>query len=155
MGIEIMKYLTSIILFTGISILMSSCFSASGEENEKKTSQKTQPVSVKVAEVEKLEKPIPVVASGVLGSESESKLSFKIGGIIAKIYVEEGQKVKAGQLLAELEKAEINAQVVQAQSGLAKAIRDLERAKSLYEDTVATLEQVQNATTAKKLQKQT
>jgi RND family efflux transporter MFP subunit len=96
----------------------------------------------------------PVTASGLVGSETEARLSFKTGGIIQKIYVEEGAAVRQGQLLAVLNLTEINAQVGQANEGMAKAERDYNRAKALYADSVATLEQYQNATTAYNVAKQ-
>ena len=64
-----------------------------------------------------------IEAAGVLSSKSEIKLAFKTGGLIKRIYVNEGQFVKAGQLLAELDLAEIDAQVNQAKIGLQKADR--------------------------------
>ncbi|MGB3588302.1 MAG: efflux RND transporter periplasmic adaptor subunit [Tunicatimonas sp.] len=92
--------------------------------------------------------PIALLASGVLASESEMNLSFKVGGIVETVLVREGQTVKRGQLLARLDLAEINAQVSQARNAFVKAERDLKRADNLYRDTVATLEQKQNAETA-------
>ena len=85
--------------------------------------------------------------SGTMASTAEARLSFKIGGIISKIYVKEGDQVVRGQLLATLDLTEINAQVQQASQGVEKVQRDVNRVKNLYNDTVATLEQVQNATT--------
>ena len=85
--------------------------------------------------------------SGTMASTAEARLSFKIGGIISKIYVKEGDHVVKGQLLATLDLTEINAQVQQASQGVEKVQRDVNRVKNLYNDTVATLEQVQNATT--------
>ncbi len=96
----------------------------------------------------------PVIASGLVSSQTEARLSFKTGGIIQKIYVEEGATVQAGQLLATLNLTEINAQVAQANEGLAKAERDYKRVKNLYADSVSTLEQFQNVTTAYNLAKQ-
>lgn len=85
--------------------------------------------------------------SGSLSTEQVANLSFKIGGIIETVTVREGDKVKKGQLLATLKAAEISAQVQQAQLAYDKAKRDYERAKNLYADSVATLEQMQNAKT--------
>ena len=90
----------------------------------------------------------PIMATGVLASSDELQLSFKIGGIVARVLVQEGQTVKAGQPLAALDLREIDAQLSKARTGLAKAERDLARARNLYQDSVATLEQVQNATSA-------
>jgi RND family efflux transporter MFP subunit len=96
----------------------------------------------------------PIEASGLLASLSESRLSFKTGGIIEKIYVKEGQNVSKGQLLATLNLTEINASVQQAQESVNKAERDLKRITNLYADSVSTLEQVQNLTTSLSLAKQ-
>ncbi len=85
--------------------------------------------------------------SGLMASTSEAKLSFKIAGIISRIYVKEGDHVQAGQLLATLNKTEINARVEQASAGVEKAKRDVGRMKNLYEDTVVSLEQYQNVQT--------
>ncbi len=85
---------------------------------------------------------------GLLGPKDQARLSFKIGGYVAVIPVEEGQHVRSGQLLAELKSTEIDAGLEQARQGATKAQRDMARVKSLYDDNVATLEQVQDATTA-------
>lgn len=89
----------------------------------------------------------PVVGTGTLSAKDEVALSFKIGGVVARVAVEEGAAVRRGQLLATLEPAEIDAQVRQAEQDAGKAERGLARARALYRDSVATLEQLQDATT--------
>lgn len=111
-------------------------------------------VPVRLAAVEQVERAEPVVASGLVSSSQEARLSFKIGGIANKLYVEEGQAVRKGQLLATLNLTEIDAQVSQAQLAGEKAERDLARVKKLYADTAATLEQLQNATTGSNVARQ-
>ena len=91
----------------------------------------------------------PVVATGVLGPKEEVPLSFKIGGVIGRILVDEGHSVRAGDTLAALDLSEIDAGVTRARSAAEKAERDLGRAQRLYNDSVATLEQVQNAQTGR------
>ena len=98
---------------------------------------------------------LPIEASGIVTSTAEQRLSFKIGGIIRKIYVDEGDVVRPGQLLAVLDKTEIDAQVAQAQQALSKAERDLGRVEGLYRDSSATLELLQNATTGRDVAKET
>lgn len=85
---------------------------------------------------------------GIVISKTEAKPSFKTGGIIDKTFFNEGDVVKKDQLLATLILSEIDAKVTQAAEGVSKAERDLQRAQNLHADSVATLEQVQNATTA-------
>ncbi len=90
----------------------------------------------------------PVEATGVLGAEEEIPLAFKVGGVVSRVLVHEGDAVRAGQALAELDPAEIDARVRQAEAGAEKTERDLSRVRNLQRDSVATLEQLQNATSA-------
>ncbi len=52
--------------------------------------------------------------NGLLVNEDEIRLSFKVTGVIRRLSVTEGEQVRKGQKLAEIEQAEINAQVEQA-----------------------------------------
>lgn len=85
--------------------------------------------------------------NGMLVNKDEIRLSFKMGGIIKHISVREGQRVRKGQRLAEIELAEVNAQVEQARQAHTKAKRDLERGERLYADKVISLEQLQDLRT--------
>ncbi len=105
---------------------------------------RTAPVSVQ-GQTSKLQ------YSGKIQSSSQANLSFKVGGIISRIYVKEGDAVRAGQTLAALDMTEINAQVQQARQAADKASRDYTRVKNLLADTAATLEQYQNAETSQKM----
>jgi len=89
-----------------------------------------------------------VHAVGLLTPKDESRLSFKVGGVVESVRIEEGAQVRAGQLLAVLKQAEIEAAVEQSRQAADKAERDLARAQALYADGVATLEQVQDLSTA-------
>jgi membrane fusion protein, multidrug efflux system len=93
----------------------------------------------------------PIVTTGIITAADEIKLSFKAGGVIERIRVREGERVAAGQTLAELMPAEINAGVTQAQQLYDKAQRDLERGQRLYNDQVISLEQFQNLQTQTKV----
>jgi len=133
------------IVILGLPFLLINCSGAGAQETEGKVNNKI--VKVSTVNLKNTESPIPIITSGVLSAKREARLSFKIGGVISAVYVDEGQYVQAGQVLARLEQTEINAQVSQAQMSVDKSYRDLERAENLYADTVATLEQVQNAET--------
>lgn len=110
-------------------------------------------VKIKTVYANKIKTSFPIYCSGILSSKTEIKLSFKTGGIIYQVYVDEGMSVKKNQMLAELNSSEIEAMVDQARLGYEKAQRDLGRAENLYADSVATLEQLQNAQTAVSLSK--
>jgi membrane fusion protein, multidrug efflux system len=111
-------------------------------------------IAIKTEPVTEAVRSEPIFVSGTVASSDEAKLSFKIGGIIRRILVEEGQTVRKGQLLASLDQTEINAQVSQAQYATEKAERDQKRVQNMLRDTAATLEQMQNATTGYDLARQ-
>jgi RND family efflux transporter MFP subunit len=105
-------------------------------------------IPVKVAAVSVLGVPDHISATGLVSTEDEAKYSFKIGGVISRILVQEGQFFKKGQLLATLNSTEISAGLAQSSLGVEKAQRDYSRAVNLYKDSVYTLEQLQNTKTA-------
>lgn len=88
-----------------------------------------------------------IEANGLVGSRDEMRLSFKAGGIVRRILVQEGESVRKGALLAEVELTEIAAQAEQAAQLAAKAERDLERGERLHADQVISLEALQNLRT--------
>jgi RND family efflux transporter MFP subunit len=132
-------------LFFGV--MLWSC-GAKEKKDESQGSLDESAVAIKLAPVETSEYSLPVISSGLITTETESKLSFKVGGVISKIYVKEGESVSKGQLLASLDLTEIEAQVAQAKNNLDKTKRDLERGQRLLKDSAATLEQIQNLQTA-------
>ena len=146
--------LISAIALGGLCALLGGCGSKSGE-NTAQTAVSDESIPVHTAVVQQKTVTLPIHASGILTSSAEQRLSFKIGGIIRKIYVDEGDVVRPGQLLAVLDKTEIDAQVAQAQQGLIKSERDLARVEGLYRDSSATLELLQNATTGRDVAKET
>ena len=106
-------------------------------------------VAVRVASVSVDRIAPSVTATGTLGAKEEVPLSFKVGGVVSRIFVDEGRAVRAGDTLAVLDLSEIDAAVVRARSAAEKSERDLARARRLYADSVATLEQAQNAQTGR------
>jgi RND family efflux transporter MFP subunit len=85
--------------------------------------------------------------NGMLVNKDELRLSFKVGGVVSHINVQEGQRVKRGQRLAEIEQAEINAQVEQARQVADKSQRDVVRAERLYADHLISLGQLEDLKT--------
>ncbi|MCU0627693.1 MAG: efflux RND transporter periplasmic adaptor subunit, partial [Gemmatimonadaceae bacterium] len=105
-------------------------------------------IPVVAAEVREGSRADAIEVTGTLGGQEEVPLAFKIGGIVARIGPRAGDVVRAGQRLAELRPTEIAAQVSTSDEAIAKAERDLARVEQLHADSVATLEQLQDARTA-------
>lgn len=127
------------------TFLLLSC-----KEQHKNTNPLGEPdiISVKIAPVSALAVPDFIQATGLISTENEANYSFKIGGVISRILVEEGQFFRKGQLLATLNSTEISAGLAQTDLNVDKAQRDYNRAANLYKDSVFTLEQLQNTKTA-------
>lgn len=138
-----------------IPLILGSLVFSCKTKDKKETKAIIQTQSVEVATVERQNLLDQITASGVLASKTEIKLAFKTGGMIKKVYVTDGQFVKAGQLLAELDMSEIDAQVNQANIGFQKAKRDFERVKKLYDDEAATQTNLQDATSGMEMATQT
>lgn len=139
-----MKKIQSLSLAAIILVL----FSCKDKEKTKNSLGEADVVPVKIAAVSALGLPQKISATGLISTENEAKYSFKIGGVISRVFVEEGQFFRKGQLLATLNSTEIAAGLMQAGLSAGKAQRDYERAVNLYKDSVYTLEQLQNTRTA-------
>ena len=90
----------------------------------------------KLAKVDKGDLAKSVVATGKIEPITKVEIKSKASGIVKKLYVDYGDKIKKGQMLAELDRDEIRARVDQARAQLEAASAslsgtraDLERAK--------------------------
>src|SRR5207237_7058093 len=93
-----------------------------------------------------------LVATGYVVPQRQANISPRIGGRVAKLFVEDGTVVKKGQLIAVLEDQDYRAQVVQAEADARSAeargrraeveVRDAQRAfdreKTVQEKGVST-----------------
>ena len=128
-----------------ILVLCFSCKVDYHQTDDSATTQRKTYVEVEAVKTQTI--PIPIRAIGRLGSDQEVKLSFKIGGIIAALEVDEGDYVKKGKLLGAMRTNEIDAQVLKAERAVQKATRDLERTQRMFADSVATSENVDDIKT--------
>src|SRR5947207_562850 len=87
----------------------------------------------KLAKVEKGDLAKSVVATGKVEPITKVEVKSKASGIVTKLYVEYGDRVKKGQLLAQLDKEEIAAGVEQSRAGLQAAEANLKSAEADYE----------------------
>ncbi|PWI01338.1 efflux RND transporter periplasmic adaptor subunit [Stenotrophomonas maltophilia] len=71
----------------------------------------------------------PAAFPGTVRARQESPLSFRVGGNLVKRHVDAGQRVKKGDVLAELDVADFALQARASQAQLAAAEADLVRAR--------------------------
>ena len=93
--------------------------------------------------------------SGVARAGFESNLSFKVGGNIKAIHVRVGDRVKSGQIIAELDKVDYEIRVEEAKAALSQAMAqarnaraDYDRVRALYEENNASKDQLDAARAA-------
>ncbi|GAB3642000.1 efflux RND transporter periplasmic adaptor subunit [Spirosoma arcticum] len=134
-------------IFLGLTVAALAGCNPGAERKKTPLDQATGTVAVHVLPVGSATIQPDVKATGLLSTENEARYGFKISGVIDRIWVQEGQSFRKGQRLAALKITEINEQLGQAELGQEKARRDYQRVQNLYRDSVATLEQVQNAKT--------
>jgi RND family efflux transporter MFP subunit len=142
------------ILFLPVILLFFLLGCSSSTPSETSTPQVGQAIPVRLFPLQASPLSTSITGSGTFSTKDETLLSFKLGGIVAKILVEEGDAVKAGQIVASLDLTEIQAGVRQSKLAYEKALRDHQRAARLYTDSVATLEQYENSKTALEIAEQ-
>ena len=104
-----------------------------------------QPVPIQTRFPNRVQEPVSVAASGAVEANVTAQGAFQIAGRVAKVFVEEGQAVNKGQVLAELDATDYrNAyDAAQAQADAAQAVdhkaqqgpraQELEQARIDYE----------------------
>lgn len=90
--------------------------------------------------------------SGISKSSRESRLSFKVSGTINNLPVQIGQRLQAGDLIAQLDAAsyvlqaqQAQATLVEAQANDRRATANYERTKGLYANSNASLDDLESA----------
>ena len=125
----------SLLLF----LLLFSCRTPSQEQTKEEEISGAAPV--KVFEVRRQKISEKLHYTGIIEAWKKINITPDVGGKIAKIHVEEGDMVREGQLLAELDTRAIRLQLEQAEAALAvteanykDAKRNMERMERLIEE---------------------
>ena len=87
----------------------------------------------KLAKVEKGDLAKSVVATGKVTPITKVEVKSKASGIVKKLLVDYGDRVKKGQLLAQLDKIEIEAQVEQSKAALEAAQANMKSSQADFE----------------------
>jgi HlyD family secretion protein len=87
----------------------------------------------KLAKVEQGDLAKSVVATGKVTPITKVEVKSKASGIVKKLYVDYGDRVKQGQLLAQLDKDEIQAEVDQSRATLQSSDANLTSSQADYE----------------------
>lgn len=139
----------NIVKMCGIALLFLSfaaCRQPAADEGKKDESFGAAPVKVFKVQRQKISEKL--FYTGVIEAWNKINLTPDIGGKIARIHVEEGDRVEKGQLLAELDTRAVRLQLDQAQAALAvaeanynDAQKNMERMERLKKEDAASDQQ--------------
>lgn len=139
------KYFTKKRVIWGIIILVVLFLIGRGIFGHKDLSSKIQ---TGVAKKQNLK--LTVLTTGQVVSGTDLDLSFNSSGVVKKVNINAGDKVRAGQVLATLDQASAGASLTTALGGLAQAKANYEKVLAGSSDTQIAVAQVavQNASTS-------
>ena len=124
------KYSIYIGIVVGLTLLICGCQNSGSEEKiAPKASKAAEPAIVKVIAVKRGDISVPISAIGTIFPEYESKIGPKISGTIEIVHVDEGDQVRKGQALAQLDQKDLLIAVRQGQAAVRVAEAQLKEAE--------------------------
>ena len=136
----------SVVLFSFLLLITGAFFSCHGPA-EDMTEETVNRVRVRTADYEKQNFALTERFSGEVKPQKQVNLSFNIPGKIERFYFDEGNAVKKGQLLAQLEQQDYETVRDQSLAHWEKAKRDFERFQRLWKEDSIQEQIVQDAET--------
>lgn len=94
--------------------------------------KKQQPVTVDTTTVKKRNISTIVTATGTIEAVKQVEVGTQVSGVVQKIYVDYNSRVKSGQLIAELDKDNLNELLDQAKAAYDVAVNDQRYKQTLY-----------------------
>ncbi|MDJ0841099.1 MAG: efflux RND transporter periplasmic adaptor subunit [Acidobacteriota bacterium] len=132
-----------------IFCLTNACKSDVNAEDEKAEAETEEPkderVPVELAALERGTIEAVVRSSANLEAEQQVQVFARASNRSVELLVEEGERVKKGQLLLRLEDDEQKIQLAQAQARVNKAKREFKRTNDLYKKELVTSQEYNNA----------
>ncbi len=109
-----------------------------GKTEADKKEEPSIPVEIGIARIGVIDAAYRGTAT--LEAEDEATVNAKTGGVIEQIMVEEGDTVKAGQVLAQLETDRLRLEVARSKAALDKLVQDFKRNESVYQRNLVSRE---------------
>jgi len=116
-----------------LAALLSACGGRDGDIVEQDEEDKEVAVPVEMAEVTRDTVYAAYSGTATLAAEAEADIVAKTSGVILQILVEEGDRVRAGQIVARLDGDRLKLEAGRAKANLNKLQNDFNRSQELYE----------------------
>jgi len=129
------------ILVLSLTSFLTACGAQMGEEKDKDEEDK-EVIAIPVESGVVTRGPISAFfpSTTTLESEQEASVVAKVGGIVEKYYVEEGDRVKVGQPLVQLETDRLKLELSRSEANLNKLKNDLKRTRAIYKKNLVSSE---------------
>jgi RND family efflux transporter MFP subunit len=119
------------------TVVVCAAFTLVACGKEQTTTNERRPTAdVRVATVSSAARTSSEEVVGTIRPKLQAVIEAKVSGRIETLAVAPGQKVKAGDLIAQLDAREIQAKLDQARAMRDQATRELERARKLFEQKI-------------------
>lgn len=115
------------------------------EAEVKEVAKQVDKINVNVVTVSRQDVNTDYSANGTFIPKQESNQAADIAGRVVNVYVKEGSRVAAGQVLATIKKDAIEVDVTQAQNNLQNAIIDNQRYENAFKTGGVTKQQLDNS----------
>lgn len=117
----------------GAGLVLSGCGQSAAEPTAPEAAADAAPIPVEVVRPAREEMLATYSGTATLEAEADAEVIAKVEGEVRRILVEEGDRVRAGQLLAVLDGRQLRLEAAQARAELAKLERDYRRQVELHE----------------------
>lgn len=129
-----------LLAFVMLSAYQLGCSSAQSQPPEEEE-EEAPAVPVEAAMVFRGDISAFFLGTASLEAEEEATVATKASGVVTKIYVEEGDRVRAGQALAQLDGERLALELARTEVTLNKLKREFERNEELYTKQLVSVEE--------------
>lgn len=133
------KRLVLIVIIITAAIIFYGC---EGKSNSQVKNDKEEDTGIPVETTKVIQGSVTATYAGSasLEAEAEALVAAKVSGIVKKIFVEEGDSVISGQVLAKLDDEQYKLELNQAESILENLSSEYERNQSLFKNKIVSQE---------------
>ena len=131
-----------VLMISGLAVTQWNCGSNSHSETKNKKDAEVV-VPVEVSQVTIGDIAAYFSGTATIEAEEETDVVAKVGGVVKEISAEEGDYIKAGQVLAKLDDEKLSVQAEQAKANLQKLENVYQRTQELFNKSLISAEEFQ------------
>lgn len=135
----------SALIATAATALVLGLSACSKGEAEMAAGQPEEEAAVPVEVAAAYNGPVSAYYTGTttLEAERDAEVVAKVGGVVRELFVEAGERVEAGEVLAKLDDDRLRLEVARAEANVAKLEQEYRRNKQLHEQQLVSAEAYQ------------